>query len=209
MFYINKVLFTLLLLIVGANCCTAQLNGPYAIPGAYPSIAAAVTDLNLVGVSGNVVFNVASGHIESAPVGGIVLQYAGGVLIGNQSNAAQTVVFQKSGAGANPLINAYTGTQTSPYTSLDGIVKIVGSDYITFDGIDVSEIAGNITSTTMMEFGYGLLRESNTNGTQNCVIKNIIKFIVKNLKLQQINKRIRKFQQNITSHTKQNYLLYT
>ena len=162
----------LILGLLDNSVCNAQLNGVYTIPGSYPNITSAVTSLNAVGVSGNVTFNISVGYTENAPVGGIVLQYAGGVAVANQSNASQTVIFQRSGVGANPIINAYTGTQTSPYTSLDGIVKIVGSDYITFDGIDVSEIAGNITSTTMMEFGYGLLRVSNTNGTQNCVIKN-------------------------------------
>ena len=172
MIYIYKKIFALLLLIVGANCCTAQLAGIYTIPGSFSTVASAVTSLNAVGVSGNVVFNVAAGSIENAPVGGIILQY-NGVPLANQSNAAQTVIFQRSGAGVNPIINAYTGTQpNTSLTFLDGIVKIVGVDYVTFDGIDVSEIAGNTTSTTWMEMGYGLLRVSNTDGTQNCKIKN-------------------------------------
>jgi len=172
MIYINKVLFALLLVVV-ANCCTAQLNGIYTIPGSYPNIVSAVTALNAVGVSGNVVFNVSTGTSENAPVGGIILQYAGGVALANQSNAAQTVIFQRNGAGANPIINAYTGTQNSAsITFLDGIVKIVGVDYVTFDGIDLSEIASNVNATAWMEMGYGLLRASNTNGTQNCTIKN-------------------------------------
>ena len=153
----------------------AQLSGVYTIPGSYPTIAAAVTAVNAVGVSGHVYFNIDAGHTENAPVGGIVLQFAGGVLVGNQSNAAQTITFQKSGAGANPLINAFTGTQAAnSAVSLDGIFKIVGVDYVTINGVDLSEIGGNVSDPNYMEMGYGLLRTSATNGTQNCSIQNCV-----------------------------------
>ena len=85
----------LILGLLGNSACNAQLNGIYTIPGSYPNITSAVNDLNAVGVSGNVTFNIVAGYTENAPVGGIVLQYAGGVAVANQSNAAQTVVFQK------------------------------------------------------------------------------------------------------------------
>lgn len=141
-------LFKLYISLLAGNFSYAQLNGIYTIPGSYASIASAVTSLNTVGVSENLTFNITAGYTENAPGGGIVLQYAGGIAVANQSNAAQTVVFQKSGVGANPIINAYTGTQNSAsITFLDGIVKIVGVDYVAFDGIDLSEIASNVNAS--------------------------------------------------------------
>ena len=176
----KATIFSLFLLAISISC-TAQLSGTYTIPGSYASIASAVTTLNAVGVSGNVIFDIAAGHTENAPVGGIVLQYAVSVFVANQSNAGQTVIFQKSGAGANPIINAFTGTQPSnDITSLDGIFKIVGVDYVTINGVDLSEIAGNASEPNYMEMGYGLLRVSNTDGAQNCSIRNCVVTLNKN-----------------------------
>lgn len=137
---------------------SAQLTGIKSIPGDYATISAAVTDLNLLGTGpGGVTFNVAAGHTET---GAIPVLTATGT-------AADPVIFQKSGVGANPLVTAGTGTGTA-----DGIIKLEGSDYITFDGIDVTENAANTTTTDQMEWGYGLFKASATDGCQNVVIKN-------------------------------------
>ena len=151
----------------------SQLSGTYSIPGSYSTLYDAVNDINTLGVSGHVVFEISSGHTEAAPAGGIILQFAPWVPSTNYSNSSQTITFQKSGIGSNPLISAYTGTQNvSSATSFDGIIKIIGCDYVTFDGIDLAESTGNVDALTWMEFGYGLLRTSNIDGTQNCTIKN-------------------------------------
>ena len=131
----------------------------------FTTVAAAVGYININGVSGPVVFNVAAGHTESAPAGGISITATG--------TAANTITFQKSGSGANPIVTATTIQTTS--SLLDAVVKIVGGDYITFDGIDVSEASGAATvtaSNTATEFGYALFYASITNGAQNNTIKN-------------------------------------
>ena len=151
----------------GSRTIKTQFNGTYTINSAgtpsctlYTSIREAAEDLNALGVSGPVTFNVIAGHTETSA--NIVLQVP-------SASATNTITFQKSGSGSNPLITADAGTGT-----LDGIVKIVGTDYITFDAIDVQESSLNTTTTTQMEWGYAILKSSGTtvDGSQHVTIKN-------------------------------------
>ncbi len=161
-----KTFFTLFLILIicGLNTSSyGQLSGPKSIPGDYATISAAIGDLNFQGVgSGGVVFNVAAGHTETAS--NLVVSIAA-----NQPTSSNTVVFQKSGAGSNPLITAAPGVSATA----DGIIKISGADYITFDAIDLVDPSSN-TGNAMMEWGYALMRASTTDGTQNSIIKNCV-----------------------------------
>ncbi|MCC3159929.1 T9SS type A sorting domain-containing protein [Hymenobacter sp. 15J16-1T3B] len=151
----------LLLTLLGSSSAWAQLTGTKAIPGDYASLSAAITDLNTAGVgAGGVTFNVAAGYTETAA----------NLTITATGTAANPIVFQKSGTGANPLLTAGVGTSTS----LDGVIRLSGADYVTFDGIDVAENAANTTATTQMEFGYALMRASATDGSQNNIIRNCV-----------------------------------
>src|SRR3954468_23948623 len=80
----------------------AQMSGVFSVPGTFTSIAAAISSLNAVGVSGAVTINISAGYTETAPAGG----YTMGVISG--ASATNSIVIQKSGTGANPLITAYT-----------------------------------------------------------------------------------------------------
>jgi len=86
----------------------------------------------------------------------------------NTTTAANPLVIQKFGSGANPLLTAHTGAGT-----LDGMVIINGADYVTIDGIDLQENATNVTTTTQIEWGYALLKTGASNGAQNNTIKNV------------------------------------
>lgn len=157
----------LYVLLVATFVCfssNAQLTGTKAIPGDYPTIAAAVSDLNAQGVgAGGVTFNVAAGHTETLTAR-INLTATG--TVSNQ------IVFQKSGAGSNPLINAYTGGTGTPATaSPDGIWSLQGSDYVTINGIDLAENGSN-SANALMEYGFGLFKASVTDGAQNNTITN-------------------------------------
>lgn len=168
-----KKLYTVLLFltfsVIGLTV-HAQLNGTINIPGDIGTISSAIDSLNQVGVgTGGVVFNVASGHTETTSNKNLTI-------VTNPPNSSNTVVFQKSGGGANPLITAAPGVSAS----LDGIIKISGADYITFDGIDLLDPVSN-TGDQVMEWGYALLRTDTSNGSQNNVIRNC------NITLQKIN----------------------
>ena len=156
--------FYLLLLAVGlSQFAFGQLTGTYTIPGApYATIASAITALNTSGVgAGGVTFNVTAGYTETfaSPTAGTITT--------NTGTAANQIIFQKSGAGADPKITAATGTGT-----MDAIITLAGVQYVTFNGIDVYENAANLTATTQMEWGYAVLKNSATQGSQNITIKN-------------------------------------
>src|SRR4051812_11505384 len=93
-----------------AQPCAGPLSGTYTIDASLPaacpnfiSFADAITYLNANGVSGNVVFNIAPGYTETAPSGGLNLNQCA-LSAGLKSGSAQTITFQKNGAGTNPKI---------------------------------------------------------------------------------------------------------
>lgn len=154
----------------------ALTTGNYSIPGCFPTVASAVTYLNTNGVSGAgvVQFDVAAGHVETAPITGILLNGVGTAGNLTTGNASLSIVFKKSGTGANPKIIAPLWAAGG---NTNGIVKIIGGDYITFDGFTLEENSGNTVvttgaSNTMTEIGFGLFLGSNVNGAQNNTIKN-------------------------------------
>ena len=146
----------------------AQVTGTRTIGVDYPTLAAAITDLNTVGISGPVTINIPAGYTETAPAGGYLL---GTATLNASTSAASTLTFQKTGAGTDPLLTAPVGTSTT----VDGIFTIQGTDYVTINGIDLTESAANTTPTTWMEWGYGLVKLQNTapfDGCQNVTIQN-------------------------------------
>ena len=69
------------------------------------------------------------------------------------------MTFQRSGAGADPLLTAPVGTAAS-----DAIFTLNGTQYITINGIDLQESAANNTNAAaspwvLMEAGYALLQQ--------------------------------------------------
>ncbi|MDP4282386.1 MAG: hypothetical protein Q8867_09590, partial [Bacteroidota bacterium] len=140
----------------------AQISGVKTIPGDYPSIRSAITALNTSGVgSGGVTFNVAAGYAET-------FNSLTAGLITATGTASNPIIFQKSGSGSNPIITAATpGVGTTDY-----VICLAGSDYVTFDGINIVENPLNTTATQMMERGFALLKNSGTDGCQYVTIKN-------------------------------------
>lgn len=150
-----------------SGAANAQISGTKTVPGDYVTIAAAVADLNTNGIgAGGVTINVAAGHTEVAPAGGISLTATG--------TLANPIVIQKSGAGTNPTITAFAG-QTSGNLN-DAVIKLIGADYVTIDGLTLQEDAANTTTAAatnnMTEWGIALLYATATDGAQNNTIKN-------------------------------------
>ncbi|HLG03186.1 MAG TPA: hypothetical protein VI731_06300, partial [Bacteroidia bacterium] len=134
----------------------AQLSGIKNIPGDYPTLAAAVTDLNSQGVGpGGVVFNMNAG--ETAPAGGYDITATG--------TFPDQVVFNGNG-------NVITASAAQTPGSLnDAIFKITGADFITISAFTMQENAANTDMTpgtnTMTEWGVALLYMSATNGAKS------------------------------------------
>ena len=145
---------------------TVPLTGTYYIPAGspgYPTISAAIADMNQQGVGdGGVTFLVASGFTESvtAPI-----------LLTATGTAGNTIVFQKNGPGSNPMItrtDAGTIATTAVDAQGDGIIIIQGSDFVTFNGIDVT------SQNEGIEYGYYLRKTSTTDACKNVTIKNSV-----------------------------------
>lgn len=162
-------------LVIFESNSLVPLAGTYTIPGDYSTIGDAAIALNTFGISGPVVFNVLADHSETAPLG-ISATIPGGIVFGSVAgtSSTNTIVFQKSGVGVNPLVIA--GENHFAGGIMDAVIKFIGSDFITFDGIDVSENPLNtnatIASNNMTEFGYAFFKATNTDGAKNNIIRN-------------------------------------
>ncbi|MCX6232565.1 MAG: T9SS type A sorting domain-containing protein [Bacteroidetes bacterium] len=138
------------------------LTGIKTIPGNYASIQAAVDSLNAYGVgTGGVNFKIAAGQVFNLTANTFALK------ITATGTAANPIVFEKSGTGANPLLNITGGSG-----SADVGIWLNGSDYITFDGIDI--IDAGTSSTNFLEYGIYLYGSASDgcgyNTFKNCTI---------------------------------------
>jgi len=169
-------IFAILILAIGAavalpSSLRAQITGVKTIPGDYVSFAAAVSALNAQGVGfGGVTFKIAAGYNEA--VANAVL-----TIPNNPPDFTRPLVFQKDGVGSNPILTATMGISTI----MDGIVVLHGVDYVTFDGIDLSENPTvNTNATRRMEWGYAFIKTSPSNGCQHNTIKNCTVSMIQN-----------------------------
>ena len=158
-FYVVILLITLFHL---TQVSFAQLSGSYTIPGTpFTTIKKAADSLNVVGVgTGGVIFNVTTGYTENITTP---------IIFSATGTSGNPIVFQKSGGGSNPIITRTDAGSLA--TSIrggagDAVVRIEGTDYITFNGINVS------ASDQGIEYGYLTYKPSGTNGCQNVTIKN-------------------------------------
>ncbi|MCB0725280.1 MAG: T9SS type A sorting domain-containing protein [Ignavibacteriae bacterium] len=164
--------FALLMIILQSNA-NAQLTGTKTIPGTYATIAAAITDLNAQGVgSGGVTFNITPGHTETVPSGGLVIN-----ITSNQPTSGNPVVFQRNGAGANPIIQSDAGgsgvvSTASIGSNGDALVKLVGTDYVTFNNISFVEQYTGGTQSLKTEYLVMYVRASGTDGCKGNSVTN-------------------------------------
>ncbi len=156
----KEIALALISILVFSNMAFAQLTGTKTIPGDYATIAAAVADLNVQGVGpGGVTFNVAAGYTENITAA---------INITTAGAAGSPIVFQKSGVGDNPLLTRTDGgsNTTSVVGALgDAVIRIDGTDYLTFNSIDVA------ASQQGIEYGYYTSKTA-TNACQNLTISN-------------------------------------
>ena len=132
-----------------------SLVGAKNIPGDYPTVTAAINDLNTNGVgAGGVTFNLTDGasYAEELPC------------ITAEGTAANQITFKNSGSATHAIISPTGTANTAPG---DAGVCIKGGDYITFDGVDVT-----IATGSAVEYGYRVINEHPTNGAQHNTIKN-------------------------------------
>ncbi|PKP19272.1 MAG: hypothetical protein CVU05_11770, partial [Bacteroidetes bacterium HGW-Bacteroidetes-21] len=148
-----------------------QLSGTKNIPGDYPTIAAAIVDLNSQGVAApGVTFNVIAGNPEMAPSGGFVIGGSGSLVLTTALNLNTQIIFEGNG-------NVVTASNAHVAGAInDAIFKIVGGDYITIQNFTLQENSANtvtaVATNNMTEWGVALLYASAIDGAQNNTIKN-------------------------------------
>ncbi|HSS20326.1 MAG TPA: Calx-beta domain-containing protein [Pyrinomonadaceae bacterium] len=147
----------------------AGLTGTKTIPGDYATLALAITDLNTNGVgAGGVTFSVLAP--QTAPAGGYVIGGAGSLVL-TSSSAANPITF----TGNGNTITAFNPQTVSNIN--DGIIKLIGADFVTIQGFTLQENPANTIIATgptnnATEFGIGLFYVTVTDGAQNNTIQN-------------------------------------
>ena len=139
-----------------------------ALAAGYTSLANAVTALNAVTAyptPGTIVFTCAASASETTPPNGLTI---GSATLNPLLSATNTVTIIKS--SGTVTLNAGVGTSTPGSAAPDGILKIVGADYITIDGLTFTD--GNTTNPATMEFGICLFKYSLSDGASYNTIQN-------------------------------------
>jgi trimeric autotransporter adhesin len=157
-----KVFVISMLMFISVEIANSQpISGTKTIPGDYATLKDALTALNTNGVgTGGVIFNIASGYTESN---------ADSLKLTATGTVDNPIVFQKSGTGANPLItrtDAGVLVTSTQFANGDAVITLQGSDYVTFDGINIS------ASDRGIEYGYYIKKASGTDACKYVTIKN-------------------------------------
>src|SRR5690606_2986205 len=167
----STLLVLIILTIFLQKSAEAQLTGTKTIPGDYATIAAAITDLNTQGVgAGGVIFNIAPGTTETVPAGGFVIN-----ITSNPPTSANPVVFQRNGAGVNPLIQTDAGgsgviSGTALGSNGDAMIKLVGTDFITFNNLSFQEDYTGADQILKTEYCICMVRGSSIDGCKNVTV---------------------------------------
>ncbi|GAB3828042.1 Ig-like domain-containing protein [Hymenobacter jeollabukensis] len=128
------------------------LSGTYTIRPAeaasasnFRSLTAAINTLNANGVAGPVTVELAAGLTLSETLPALTAS----------GTSTRRITFIRTGAGANPVLQTAAGTEAG--------FDLLGADYVTFDGIDVTGGAS---------YGYRVRSASGTNGAVSNIIRN-------------------------------------
>lgn len=139
-----------------------QLSGVFSINNLLPTGGSNFNNFQdafaalACGVNGPVTINVEAGQTFNS---------SGPLLAAFTGTAANTIVFQKSGTGDNPSIS-FTGTTATT----DSGLRFEGSDWITWDGIDL--VQGGTSTADWIEYALHIRKASASNGASNNTFRN-------------------------------------
>jgi hypothetical protein len=174
-FYSFLVVFVLIFVTFSATgqiavTVTNNTNTTPSLAVSYTSLSNAVAALNSVtAMTGPVTFTLAAGGAETAPSTGLTI---GSATLNPVLSATNTVTFVKAAGVATTLNAGNTGTGSPSTAVQDGILNLVGADYITIDGLTLVDANG--FGPASMEYGIGLFKLSATDGARFNTIKNCI-----------------------------------
>ncbi|MFM9987615.1 beta strand repeat-containing protein [Flavobacterium sp.] len=152
----------------GATNVTPNLAATYS---SFANLTAALN--NITAMTGAVNIQL-SGGTEVAPpkgftIGSTTLNAALTASAGNGGNGGINIngIFVGYNNPSNTNLVGGVGTATGASASPDGILKLVGADYIGLTYISFIDPTTNTTPTTAMEFGVALFKASPTDGCQH------------------------------------------
>ena len=138
-----------------------------ALGSSYTSLSDALNDLNAITsytTPGDIIFTCTAGSSETAPPTGFVI---GSATLNPLLDGTNTFTLNTS--GGTVTINAGVGTSTPGSAAPDGMIAIVGADYVSIS--DLTLVDGNAANPATMEFGIGLFKMSATDGVQYASIR--------------------------------------
>ncbi|WP_396141900.1 GEVED domain-containing protein, partial [Flavobacterium sp.] len=145
---------------------TGNTNTTPNLAASYTTLASALSALNATtAMTGPVTLTLTADTSETAPATGLVI---GSASLNAVLSATNTVTIVK--AGGTVTLNAGVGTLSPTATNTEGILKLAGADWITIDGLTLTD--GNTTTPGTMEVGIGMYKLSATDGCNNNTIQN-------------------------------------
>jgi hypothetical protein len=147
---------------------------PYTINNASPTAGTNFnnfTDAFLALNAGTVTGNTTISVVKNG--GGLATYDEAPLRLTQTGTSSATLSFVSAGGNpSNPIVRGTGGTLNSTGTGGDAIIRLVGSDYVTFDGIDLTDNPSNVTATTRMESGLLLDGITGASGCQNNTFRN-------------------------------------
>ncbi len=135
------------------------------LAASYSSLSSALTAVNAITAMSGPVVLTCSGSEIAPPTGFTV----GSATLNPVLNAASSTMITLLGPAT---INAGVGTATPASAAPDGMLKLSGADWVTVDGLTLTD--GNTTNPATMEFGIALFKLSLSDGCRNNTIKNCV-----------------------------------
>jgi len=170
--YTNKIVFYFLILFLSGFLAISQpIIGSKTVCTTgcdYPTLAAAVTALNLNGVgTGGAIIEIANGHTETLPNAGLSL---GSTTLNASLTANNSLIIRKSlTAGTKPVFTSGAGTG-----AMDAMLRLIGVDYVTLENLIFNEAIGNVTSTNLHEYGIAMVKRNSASPVDGCQFNTII-----------------------------------
>lgn len=149
-----------------------NLGGVYRVSTSdyYTTLNSFVTDLNAGSITAAITAYVDAGFTETAPANT-------GYVINATGTASNTITLVKLNTAASTTRPILTANATLVGTN-DAVIKLVGTDYMTIDGMDIRDNANTASAdttqstNTKLEWGIALYAASTSNGCQNVTIQN-------------------------------------
>ena len=159
---------------VAATVTSGATNVTPNLATSYTSFANLTTALNnITAMTGAVNIQLSSGTEVAPPkgftIGSATLNAALTASAGNSGYGGINIngVFVGYNNASNSNLVGGVGTATAASASPDGILKLVGADYVGLSYISFIDPTTNTTPTTAMEFGVALFKASPTDGCQH------------------------------------------